>query len=268
MTTQNKKTIDYYQVLNLGPRWIRRDLLQTVSPRITPPSTENVAVLPLPPQQSTLINFDSIPSIQNVATPCEELALTDWDQLEEKVRPCQLCPLSQHRTQTVFGTGVKDAPLMIIGEAPGAEEDKQGLPFVGQAGKLLDNMLATIAHSRQQNVYIANVLKCRPPKNRNPEAQEVATCSPYLKQQIALVKPRLILAVGRFAVNSLLNTDAPISALRGHIHRYQEIPVIVSYHPAYLLRNLPDKFKAWQDLLLVQKTLAQQSMNKVAEIIK
>lgn len=266
MTTQDKKTIDHYQLLNLGPRWIRRDLLQTVAHRLPSKSTENIAVVSPSPSQSTLIIFDPAPTLPNVKTPCEELTLTDWDQLEEKVRPCQLCPLSQHRTQTVFGTGIKDAPLMIIGEAPGAEEDKQGLPFVGQAGKLLDNMLASIAHSRQQNVYIANVVKCRPPKNRNPEAQEVATCSPYLKQQIALVKPRLILAVGRFAVNSLLNTDAPISALRGHIHHYQEIPVIVSYHPAYLLRNLPDKFKAWQDLLLVQKTLAQQSMNDVARV--
>jgi uracil-DNA glycosylase len=145
---------------------------------------------------------------------------------------------------------------MLIGEAPGAEEDRLGDPFVGQAGKLLDNMLAAISLSRVENVYIANVLKCRPPGNRNPEPEEVAKCTPFLKQQIALIKPKLILAMGRFAAQTLLATDASIASLRGKVHSYEGVPLIVTYHPAYLLRTLPDKAKAWADLVFARKTMA------------
>jgi DNA polymerase len=179
----------------------------------------------------------------------------DWMQLKEAVRGCTACALHAGRTQTVFGVGDERADWMLIGEAPGAEEDRLGEPFVGQAGRLLDNMLATLDLQRGKNVYIANVLKCRPPGNRNPAPDEVAKCSPHLLRQIALVQPRLILAMGRFAVQTLLNTEASIASLRGRVHRYAGVPLVVTYHPAYLLRNLPDKAKAWADLLFARRTL-------------
>jgi DNA polymerase len=144
---------------------------------------------------------------------------------------------------------------MVVGEAPGEQEDQQGEPFVGQAGKLLDNMLAALGLSRREKVYIANVLKCRPPGNRNPEPEEIAQCEPFLRRQVELLKPKIILAVGRFAVQTLLQTTEPIGRLRGRVHRYQDVPVVVTYHPAYLLRNLPDKAKAWSDLVLAQSVL-------------
>ena len=178
-----------------------------------------------------------------------------WVELKQAVPACTACGLHQARTQTVFGVGDENADWMLIGEAPGAEEDRLGDPFVGQAGKLLDNMLAAIGLSRRQNVYIANVLKCRPPGNRNPEPEEVAKCTPFLVRQIGLVQPRLVLAMGRFAAQTLLATDASIASLRGRVHRYQGVPLIVTYHPAYLLRNLPDKAKAWEDLVFARKTM-------------
>jgi uracil-DNA glycosylase len=179
-----------------------------------------------------------------------------WVELKQLVSGCTQCSLHKTRTQTVFGVGDENADWMLIGEAPGAEEDRLGDPFVGQAGKLLDNMLAALELDRARNVYIANVLKCRPPGNRNPEPEEVAKCSPHLLRQIELVKPKLILAMGRFAAQTLLATDASIASLRGKVHRYAGVPLIVTYHPAYLLRNLPDKAKAWEDLLFARRTLA------------
>ena len=179
-----------------------------------------------------------------------------WIELKQLVSGCTQCGLHKSRTQTVFGVGDEQADWMLIGEAPGAEEDRLGEPFVGQAGRLLDNMLAAIDLHRAKNVYIANVLKCRPPGNRNPEPEEVAKCSPYLVQQIERVRPKLILAMGRFAAQTLLDTDASIASLRGRVHRYAGRPLIVTYHPAYLLRNLPDKAKAWADLVFARKTMA------------
>jgi DNA polymerase len=179
-----------------------------------------------------------------------------WIELKRAVPACTACGLHKTRTQTVFGVGDEQADWMIIGEAPGAEEDRLGDPFVGQAGKLLDNMLAAIGLTRRKNVYIANVLKCRPPGNRNPEPDEVAKCTPFLQQQIKLIEPKLILAMGRFAAQTLLNTDASIASLRGTLHKYAGVPLIVTYHPAYLLRNLPDKSKAWADLVFAQRTMA------------
>jgi uracil-DNA glycosylase family 4 len=178
----------------------------------------------------------------------------DWDALSERVAACESCRLCEKRTNTVFGVGDRNADWMLIGEAPGENEDRQGEPFVGQAGKLLDNMLHSLALARDTNVYIANVIKCRPPGNRNPEPDEVARCEPYLQRQVALVKPKLIIALGRFAAQSLLKTDASISSLRGRVHEYEGVPVIVTYHPAYLLRSLPDKAKAWTDLCLARDT--------------
>ena len=152
--------------------------------------------------------------------------------------------------------GDENADWMLIGEAPGAEEDRLGDPFVGQAGKLLDNMLAAIKLSRRKNVYIANVLKCRPPGNRNPTPEEVAQCSPHLLQQIELIKPKLIVAMGRFAAQTLLETSASIASLRGRVHQYAGVPLIVTYHPAYLLRTLEDKAKTWEDLLFAKKVMS------------
>jgi DNA polymerase len=194
--------------------------------------------------------------------------LLDWADLEAAVAACTACALHETRTQTVFGVGRRTARWMFIGEAPGAEEDARGEPFVGQAGRLLDNMLAAAGLGRERDgdegVYIANVLKCRPPGNRNPEAPEVARCAPFLQRQIALLRPRIIVVMGRFAAQALLSTDATIASLRGRVHEVGvsqaggtlRIPVIVTYHPAYLLRNLADKAKAWDDLLLARDTYA------------
>jgi uracil-DNA glycosylase len=179
-----------------------------------------------------------------------------WAPLKAAVSGCVKCGLHKTRTQTVFGVGDENADWMLIGEAPGAEEDRLGDPFVGQAGKLLDNMLAAIQLSRRKNVYIANVLKCRPPGNRNPTPEEVAQCSPHLLQQIELIKPKLILAMGRFAAQTLLETGASIASLRGRVHRYAGVPLIVTYHPAYLLRTLEDKAKAWEDLVFAKKIMS------------
>jgi uracil-DNA glycosylase family 4 len=178
----------------------------------------------------------------------------DFGALRERVASCTACGLCEKRTQTVFGVGDEAADWMIVGEAPGENEDRLGEPFVGQAGKLLDNMLRAVMLNRARNVYIANVIKCRPPGNRNPQPDEVARCEPYLKRQVALVRPRLILALGKFAAQALLKSDASVASLRGRVHAYEGVPVIVSYHPAYLLRSLPDKSKAWADLCLAQAT--------------
>jgi len=182
--------------------------------------------------------------------------ISDWSALEVEVPACTACALHKSRTQTVLGVGDRNADWLLVGEAPGAEEDRLGEPFVGQAGRLLDNMLAAIGLARGENVYIANVLKCRPPGNRNPEPGEVAQCTPFLLRQIALIQPKIIVAMGRFAAQTLLGSDATIASLRGRVHRYVGVPLVVTYHPAYLLRNLPDKAKAWDDLLLARRTVA------------
>jgi len=179
----------------------------------------------------------------------------DWPQLKAKVAACTDCKLRAGCRQTVFGVGDEQADWLLVGEAPGSDEDRLGEPFVGQAGKLLDNMLASISLGRDRNVYIANVLKCRPPGNRNPEPDEVAKCSPHLLRQIGLIQPRLILAMGRFAAQTLLGSDATIASLRVRVHQYAGVPLIVTYHPAYLLRSLPDKAKAWQDLRFAVRTI-------------
>lgn len=188
------------------------------------------------------------------------VAAMDWPALREAVAGCEACGLCRGRQNTVFGVGHEQAQWMIIGEAPGEQEDRQGEPFVGKAGQLLDNMLRAVGLTRaeagpEQQVYIANVLKCRPPMNRNPEPQEVAQCEPFLKRQVELVAPKLILAMGRFAVQSILQTGEPIGRLRGRVHAYQGVPVVVTYHPAYLLRNPADKARSWDDLCLAREVL-------------
>lgn len=183
----------------------------------------------------------------------------DWQQLEARVAACTGCALHASRTRIVFGVGDRHAEWMIIGEAPGGDEDRQGEPFVGRAGQLLNAMLRAVGLGRHQ-VFIANILKCRPPRNRDPLPGEVAECQPYLRRQIALLRPKLILAVGRIAAQSLLNTDTSIGRLRGHIHRYgaEGIPLVVTYHPAYLLRSPKEKRKSWQDLRLAQSVIREQ----------
>ena len=193
------------------------------------------------------------------AAPASPVATLDWPALREAVAGCQACGLCHGRTQTVFGTGDEQADWMIVGEAPGENEDLQGEPFVGAAGQLLDNMLKAVGRSRTgtgaQGAFIANVLKCRPPANRNPQPDEVAQCEPYLARQVALVKPKVIVAMGRFAVQALLKSSEPIGRLRGQVHHYEGVPVIVTYHPAYLLRTPTDKGKAWADLCLAMAQL-------------
>lgn len=208
--------------------------------------------------------FDDMPAMEEELPPLttslgvgrrDSIMKLDWQGLQACVPNCQACGLAKTRTQTVFGVGDPQADWLIVGEAPGAEEDKRGEPFVGQAGKLLDNMLAAIKLKRGENVYIANVLKCRPPENRDPHGEEVEQCDPFLKRQVELIQPKLILALGKFAAQSLLASDDTIAAMRGKLHAYNGVPVIVTYHPAYLLRNLADKAKAWEDLCFAVKTM-------------
>jgi uracil-DNA glycosylase len=190
-----------------------------------------------------------------VARPLAAVDSMQWDALADAVASCRACRLCEGRTRTVFGVGDTQPEWLIVGEAPGENEDLQGEPFVGPAGKLLDNMLKAIGLDRGKKVYIANVLKCRPPGNRNPEPEEVAQCEPFLRRQVELLRPRIILAMGRFAAQSLLASTEPIGKLRGRAHEYLGVPVVVTYHPAYLLRNLPDKAKAWADLCFAQELM-------------
>jgi DNA polymerase len=177
---------------------------------------------------------------------------TSWNILQTEVSECTKCALCETRTQTVFGTGNNSADWMIIGEAPGQHEDLQGKPFVGNAGLLLTEMLRAIGLSREE-VFITNILKCRPPSNRDPKADEAESCNDYLQRQQQMIQPKIILAVGRIAAQTLLKTDAPLSKLRGKKHTFNDTPVVVVYHPAYLLRSLSEKRKAWQDLIVAMQ---------------
>lgn len=189
--------------------------------------------------------------------PGSDVASLDWEALRARVLACTRCELHKQRTQAVFGVGDHAARWLVIGEAPGADEDRQGEPFVGRAGKLLNNMLLAIGLRREQ-VYITNIVKCRPPGNREPAPEEAQRCAPYLARQIALIKPRIILAVGRIAAQNLLKSDRPVGTLRGKRFYYDEteIPIVVTYHPAYLLRSPQEKRKAWQDLLFAKETFS------------
>ncbi|RZU00567.1 uracil-DNA glycosylase [Rivibacter subsaxonicus] len=247
----------------------QRRMLEAMGVRLWPqaepePEADVAAAAPVLPAQPAA--SPRAPAIAP-ATPRQlvtgPVATMDWPALRAAVAACTACSLCESRTQTVFGVGHQRAHWMIVGEAPGEQEDLRGEPFVGKAGQLLDNMLAAIGVSRQaaegddpaRRVYIANVLKCRPPANRNPQPEEVARCAPFLQRQIELVQPRIILAMGRFAVESLLHTSDAIGKLRGRVHRVAGVPTIVSYHPAYLLRSPLEKARAWDDLCLALQTL-------------
>jgi len=194
-------------------------------------------------------------SAEETEQRARRIAALDWPALRDAVAQCRACKLCEQRTQTVFGVGNMRAHWMIVGEAPGEQEDRRGEPFVGAAGQLLDRMLHALGLTRSpaepgRQVYIANTLKCRPPRNRNPDPEELAMCQPFLRRQIELVQPRIILAMGRFAVQSLLVSNEAIGRLRQRPHRFNDVPLVVTYHPAYLLRNPADKARAWADLCL------------------
>ena len=186
-----------------------------------------------------------------------DVSALDWGGLRDAVRECRLCGLCAQRRQAVLGVGDARAQWLFVGEGPGADEDEQGEPFVGQAGKLLDSMLSAIGLQRGEAVYIANVVKCRPPGNRTPTPGEAKACAPFLDRQIELIGPKLIVALGKTAAMRLLGTESSLASLRGKVHRYGEIPVVVTYHPAYLLRSLPEKAKAWEDLLFARRTVRE-----------
>ncbi len=200
------------------------------------------------------------------ATRDARIAALSWNEFAADVDACTACGLCKSRNKSVPGVGDVNAEWLFVGEAPGADEDARGEPFVGQAGRLLDNMLAALGMARGRNVYIANVLKCRPPNNRTPEPRESDACRPYLERQVALIRPKLIVALGKSAASLLLGTDATIASLRGRVHRYRGVSLIVTYHPAYLLRNLPDKAKTWEDMLLARRTIAAGSHDAEAAV--
>lgn len=226
----------YLEALGID-RWVPRG----ASARAHPPAAAEAAAAPVAPAASL---------------PAADFAAR-WEALRAQVATCTRCPLHQTRTQGVFGVGPERVDWLVIGEAPGAEEDRRGEPFVGAAGQLLDAMLRAIGLDRKSNVYIANVLKSRPPGNRDPKPEEVAACLPYLQAQMELLRPKLMLAVGRIAAQSLLGTDAPLGRLRGQVHRFGETPLIVTYHPAYLLRTPAEKRKAWEDLKFARSVYQQ-----------
>lgn len=205
------------------------------------------------------MDADDTPHAPSAISREARIAQMDWETLTTEARQCAACELCATRTQVVFGIGNRQAEWLVIGEAPGADEDRQGEPFVGRAGKLLNPMLLAIGLKREQ-VYIANILKCRPPENREPTPAETVKCHPFLEQQIMLIRPRIILAVGRIAAQNLLETDTPIGKLRGRVHHFGPacIPLVVTYHPAYLLRSPREKRKAWDDLRLARRTLATE----------
>ncbi|MEO8738857.1 MAG: uracil-DNA glycosylase [Casimicrobiaceae bacterium] len=235
------------QELGLTPVWRRR---------ATAPGTM-VATAAIVPPAATEVAMTYVADAVTALVPerSARIAALEWSEIPADVAACTACELCKTRQRTVPGVGDARAEWMFVGEAPGAEEDAKGEPFVGQAGKLLDNMLLALGMRRTKQVYIANVLKCRPPNNRAPTAQESDACRHYLDRQIALIRPRIIVALGRSAAATLLSVDATIASLRGRVHRYRGVPLVVTYHPAYLLRTLPDKAKAWEDLCLARATL-------------
>ena len=239
---------EFLSELGLAPTWRQRE-------------RPGLAVAPEPPARASApIAASRTESADNTDARVVRIANLGWGDFAADVDACVACGLSRTRKKSVPGVGDVNAEWLFVGEAPGAEEDARGEPFVGQAGKLLDNMLAALGMKRGANVYIANVLKCRPPNNRAPEPREVDACRRYLDRQIELIQPKVIIALGKSAATTLLGIDATIASLRGRVHRYAGVPLIVTYHPAYLLRNLPDKQKAWEDLLFARRTLRQADL--------
>ncbi|MDD2743736.1 MAG: uracil-DNA glycosylase [Rhodocyclaceae bacterium] len=234
--------------MGLGPIWRVREPLPVLATDVP-----SAPVIPSPPVEVR-------PATQQCQTlPSATVDGLNWPDLSQQVADCRACVLCQQRKQAVLGVGDRQADWLFVGEGPGAEEDVKGEPFVGQAGKLLDNMLAALDLGRDRKVYIANAVKCRPPGNRTPEAAEMTACRPYLERQIALIKPKIIVLLGKAAMYSVLHDDSTLASKRGQRLSYQGIPVVVTYHPSYLLRNLPDKAKAWEDLLLARRLWRESS---------
>jgi len=233
--------------MGLSPQWVLREQPSVARGAKNAPAP---VVAAEPPPVEVLKEVPRM--VSSVILRAEQIAEYGWDQLRQSITECRACELCAERKQVVPGVGDENARWMFIGEGPGAEEDARGEPFVGQAGRLLDSMLAAIDLNRREDVYITNAVKCRPPGNRTPEAAEMSACAPYLKRQIALVQPKLIVLLGRAAVHAVLGEEGSLASLRGKTLAYRDgertIPVLVTYHPAYLLRTLPDKAKAWEDL--------------------
>lgn len=216
-----------------------------------PPGRAPVRVVAAKPAAQAV---DSLPPLDPARAA--RIAALDWQDLAAEAASCGACNLCKQRKQAVLGVGAADAPWLFVGEGPGADEDARGEPFVGQAGQLLDAMLAAAGLQRGREVYIANVVKCRPPGNRTPSLDEAARCAPFLDRQINLIQPKLIVALGKTAAIRLTGSEASMASLRGKKHEYRGIPVVATYHPAYLLRNLPDKLKAWEDLQFARSVIA------------
>jgi DNA polymerase len=244
--------------LNLYPQWKLRQ--GPVREEANPVPAAHEAEVHVNPSDTTgEVDLPVQARVEPAVSYLSQVGALDWPQLKQQVRDCSACKLRAGCTQTVFGVGDEQADWLFVGEGPGADEDVQGEPFVGQAGKLLDNMLMAISLKRGKNVYIGNIVKCRPPGNRNPGPEEIATCLPYLQRQIGLIQPKLIVALGKVASNALLGRDATLASLRGKPHDYSGIPLIVTYHPAYLLRSPSEKAKAWHDLTLAVKLMQDKS---------
>jgi DNA polymerase len=229
---------DILDEMGLAPRWQPREGVAFAAP--------GAVAVPATPASTA----------DPAAVDAQAMVHRQWLQLEAEVSGCTACPLAATRKCTVFGVGDRRASWLFVGEGPGAEEDERGEPFVGQAGRLLDNMLAALGMRRGDDVYVANIVKCRPPANRVPAATEVAACEPYLHRQIALLRPRVIVALGKTAAVTLLGQEQSIASMRGKVFRYRDTPLMVTYHPAYLLRTLPDKIKAWEDLCFISEKVA------------
>lgn len=253
--------------MGVAPLWVWRDRqaeAEIAAPVViakAPPVSLATPEKPAPVVERSLLQAEAGRQRQEVSPTAMPLAAgLAWPELERVVADCRACVLCEQRRQAVLGVGDRNPDWLFIGEGPGADEDVQGEPFVGQAGKLLDNMLTALDIARGNKVYIANAVKCRPPGNRTPEAGEMAACRPYLERQIALLKPKIIVLLGKAAVHAVLHDDKSLASMRGKRFEHAGIPVIVTYHPAYLLRNLPDKAKAWEDLLFARRVLAAQAV--------
>jgi DNA polymerase len=254
--------------MGVAPIWLLRDKVAPASAAEAPAAHQAaVSVRPVPgekplpvPERQPVAGETLRPRQEASPAAMAAVAGLDWLELTAMVTGCRACVLCEQRRQAVFGVGDPNPDWLFIGEGPGADEDVQGEPFVGQAGKLLDNMLAALDIARGNKVYIANAVKCRPPGNRTPEAAEMAACRPYLERQIALLKPKIIVLLGKAALHAVLHEDKSLASMRGKRFEYAGIPVVVTYHPAYLLRNLPDKAKAWEDLLFARRLLREKTM--------
>lgn len=265
--------------MGLSPQWrLRADHVDNADNAAQNlQSVETASTRPIAEKSSPAAHasIESIPKAVPKAMPAappqdgdrrDRIMRMEWAEIKACVASCIECELHKRRNKTVFGVGDENADWLFVGEGPGADEDAQGEPFVGQAGKLLDNMLAAIQLKRGANVYIANVVKCRPPQNRNPEPAEALACEPFLHRQIDLIKPKLIIALGKVAATNLLAREASIASLRGKVHQYRGTPLIVTYHPAYLLRSLPEKARAWEDLCFAVDTMERLKTPAAASI--